>query len=302
MGFNIDDCAKAHFSKGLAQRTSWVHSRVRRRNNRQWSKLRSGTPNAYCTHCRKADHNVSNCWSLNKKGKGQKFNLYIGSFNSNHPSNDNQIHVVESLLGEVLLLEGAPTGEILFSGRCIDVVAWFKCHLSCDPSQRMVFVLLNLCRLSPTWQWTGMLKRRNRWNSHSVAEWKSNNPAPSLVCTQSKKEPYLHQHVSWRRVQDYTWNRLKSQNKPCGKVHQLEPAKCSQNTNCLIMAWLTQPYVSSRIWSTIRNLLHSKTPSADGLLLALSLRETDQTPPLSPLRDGTTAPRARAHRHMWADA
>ena len=135
------------------------------------------------------------------------------------------------------------------------MVARFGRHLPCAPPQRMVFGLFDHCQLSP-----GVLNCRNRQNTHSTTEWKSDHPTLSLASTQSKKESYLHQQVSRRWVQDDTERvimahyKRKSLNRPWCKIQQLVPThndqlegitKCSRIADIFIVARPTQPYVKS---------------------------------------------------------
>ena len=71
MGLTINNSTEAYYSIKPIYRTGRSPCRLRRRRDHPWSKTRNGRPNAFCTHCRKADHNVADCWSIKKKENGQ---------------------------------------------------------------------------------------------------------------------------------------------------------------------------------------------------------------------------------------
>ena len=86
--------------------------------------------------------------------------------------------------------------DIVQCTRCTNVVGRFGRHLSCDPTQRMVFGLFDRCWLDPTRKWGGVQNHWTRRNTHSTAKWKFDQPAPSLTRTGSEEEAYLYQHAS----------------------------------------------------------------------------------------------------------
>ena len=101
----------------MTQRISHNQSRPRGRYGRQRLKLRGAPLNAYYKHYRKVGDHVSDYWSLNKKGKGKKFERNISSFDLTLPTTGNQINIAESSQGEVISLIGSSTREILYSAK-----------------------------------------------------------------------------------------------------------------------------------------------------------------------------------------
>ena len=125
MGLTIDDSTEAHNSTELidwsseprkqAERTRRNSSRPRNREDPQRSKLRSSRSSAFCSHCRKSSHNVSDCWSMKRKENGRRLEWNTRRSDSNPSLEGNQINVANSRWGEILSLEDSMIGEVHFS-------------------------------------------------------------------------------------------------------------------------------------------------------------------------------------------
>ena len=127
MGLTIDESAEAHNStepinrfnrsRKQAERIGWNSSRPRHWEDWQRLKLRNSQSSAFCTHCKKIGHDVSDCWSMRRKENGRRFEWNSGRSDSNSSPEGNQINVADSRSWETLSLEDSTIREVDYSAQ-----------------------------------------------------------------------------------------------------------------------------------------------------------------------------------------